>query len=114
MLRKAIAQGVALGDSIQRLILARQQDHVIGEIEADFIKRKIREGDVSAVNHVVVAVAANESGGMIWLDCQRPELKVFMSNAWFALAEGNRVDQPICSTVFGHILRPFGVKDIAG
>jgi hypothetical protein len=41
-----------------QLILAGQVNHVVGEVELHFVKRKVREGDLLRVDRVPIAVIA--------------------------------------------------------
>ena len=62
-------------------MLARQMDHVIGEIKRDLVERKIRELDVLGIDDIVVAVAADERCCPVLADFQRPDLELFGRNA---------------------------------
>ena len=59
---KARADNAGTGEPSERLILARQIDHVVREAERDFVEREIRVLDLLRVDDVVVAVVAGERG----------------------------------------------------
>jgi hypothetical protein len=57
-----------------RLVFARQQDDVVGEIERDFIQREVGECDPLGENDGAVAIVAREQGSVVG-DDQFPHLK---------------------------------------
>src|SRR6266849_5729711 len=58
-----------------RSVLARQVDHVVREVERDFIEREVGERDFLRENDVVIAVVAGECCGIVGTDDELPDLK---------------------------------------
>ena len=49
----------------RRSVFARQQDRVVSEIQADFLKRKIGERDRLGIDDIAVAVVTGEDAGVL-------------------------------------------------
>ena len=108
------AQGVALGGTGWRLILARQQDGLIGEVEADLVQREVGEFDLLGEHHAVITVVTGEGCGLVGRNGQAPNLEFFGGDGRLRLVEGDFVDQPVSSAMLSDILRALGIEDIAG
>lgn len=101
-----------MGGNCLRLILVRQKDGAVGEIEADFRKRKVGIFDLLGEHHAVIAVIASEDGGLVRINGKSPYLEFHGGNCWLGLAESDFINQPVGSAMLGDELRAFGIKDI--
>ena len=57
------------------LVFARQQNHAVGEVEADLVERKIRELDRLRIRDGAIAVFADERRGTIGFYGEFPDLE---------------------------------------
>lgn len=97
-----------------RLMLARQIDHVVGEVERDFVEREVRVLDFLRIHDVAVAVVACERGGSIRAYKELPELKLLGGNSLVVgLNEGDFVQEPIGSGGVRNVLRAVRKKHLA-
>ena len=98
-----------------RSILARQQDGVVAEIQADFLEREIRERNPLRANDVAVAVLASEDAGvLVEIDSKFPELEFLRRNGFFiALGQGDFVEKPISAAGIRDIFRAVSEEDAA-
>src|ERR1035441_2360310 len=62
------------------LVLPRQQDGVVGEVEGDALRREIGVFNRLAEDHVAVAVVAGQHRSLIGVHRELPDLKVFGCN----------------------------------
>src|SRR5208337_4225526 len=58
-------------------VLARQVDHVVREIQCDFIQRKIGVLDLLGERDVAVAIVARKRSGSVGTYGELPDLKFF-------------------------------------
>jgi len=94
-----------------QLILARQMDDVVGEVELHFVQREIGERDILRVNHVAVAIVTEDGSAVVRANLQLPDLKLFLSNAGFVLlSDGNDVEQPVGAALLGKELNAVSVE----
>jgi hypothetical protein len=86
-------------------------DYVVGEVERDGIEREIGVFDVFAEDGVAVSVTAGESGCVVGMDSQCPNLEFFGSD-FFVIGpnESNLVEEPVGSAVFSDVLCSVGVE----
>ena len=97
-----------------RLILARQMDHIVREIERDFIERKICELDVLGIDDVVIAIVANERRCPILAHGEFPDLEFFGGNALLMqLADRDGIQKPIGSAFVGQVLCTVCIGDVS-
>ncbi len=93
-------------------ILAGQVDDIVGEIELDGFEREIGVRDLFAKDHVAVAIVAGEGGGFVGPDGEVPNLELFGGDVLIVgLNQGDFVEKPVGSGVFGEILSAFGVEN---
>jgi len=98
----------------RRSVLARQVDYPVGEIQRDFIQRKIGVLNLLGEHDVAVAIIAGERSGSVGTYGEFPDLKFLGGNSLVAgLNDRDFVQKPIRSTVLGNVLRAVGVKNVA-
>ena len=96
------------------LVLARQVDHVVGEVEGNFIQRKVRELDFFREHDVAVAVIAGQRSGPVGTHGEFPDLKFLGGNSFVVrLNDRDFIEEPIRSAMLSQVLRAVGVKDVA-
>jgi hypothetical protein len=89
-------------------------DHIVREIERDFVERKIGELDVLGIDDVVIAVAAFQRRAAVLVDLKLPELELFAGNTFLVLlADRDRVEKLIGPAFVGHEFRAVGEGDVA-
>jgi hypothetical protein len=94
-------------------VLARQVDHVVGEIQFDLIQRKIRVLDLLGEHDVAVAIIASERSGSVGAYSELPDLKFLGGNSLVVgLNDCDFVQKPVCSTVLGNVLSAVGVENV--
>ena len=95
-------------------VLARQVDNVVGEIQRDFIQRKIRVLDLLGEHDVAVAIIAGERSGPVGAHGEFPDLKFLGGDSLVVgLNDRDFVEKPIRSAVLGNVLRAVGVENVA-
>jgi hypothetical protein len=95
-------------------ILARQVDHVVGEVKCDFIQRKIRVLDLFSEHDIPVSIVAPKRSGPVGMYGEFPDLK-FLGGDCLVVGLNDRdlVEKPIRPTVLGNVLGAVGVENIA-
>jgi hypothetical protein len=89
-------------------------DHVVREVQCDFVQRKIRVFDLLATHDVAVAIVAGERSGSVRTYSQLPDLKFLGGNSLVVrLNDRNFVQEPIRATVLGDVLHAVGVENVA-
>jgi len=89
-------------------------DHVVGEVQCDFIQRKIRVLDLLGEHDVAVAIVARQCSGSVWTYGEPPCLKFLGGNSLVVgLNDRDFVQKPIRPTVLGNVLRAVGVENVA-
>ena len=87
-------------------------DNVVSEVERDGIEREIGVLDFFAEDGVAVSVATGESGCLVGMNFQRPDLKFFGGDvSVVGLNESDLVEQPVGSAVFSDVLCAVGVEN---
>jgi hypothetical protein len=95
-------------------ILAWQVDNVVGEVQSEFIQRKIRVLDVLGEYDVAVAIVARKRSGLVRTYGEIPDLKFFGGNGLVVrLNDRDFVQKPIGSTMLGNVVRAVGVENVA-
>ena len=86
----------------------------MGEVQSDFIQRKIGVLNLLGERDVAVAIIAVERSGSVGTYSEFPDLK-FLGRDSLVVGLNDRdfVQKPIRSTVLGNVLRAVGVKNIA-
>src|ERR1700678_887010 len=98
----------------RRSVLARQVDYPVGEIQRDFIQRKIGVLNLFGEHDVAVAIIAGERTGSVGTYGELPDLKFLGGDSLVVgLNDRDFVQKPIRSAVLGNVLRAVGVKNIA-
>jgi hypothetical protein len=72
---------VALEQGINRSVLARQVDDVVGEVQRDFIQRKIQVLDLLGENDVAVAIVARQRSASVGMHGEFPHLKFLVGDS---------------------------------
>ena len=81
-------------------VLAGQMDHVVGEIQCDFIQREIGVLDLLGEHDVAVAIVAGERSGSVGTHGELPDLKFLGGNSLVVgLNDRDFVEKPIRPTV---------------
>jgi len=89
-------------------------DHVVSEIQCDFIQRKIGVLDVLGEHDVAVTIVARQRSGSVGMHGELPDLKFLGGNSpVVGLNDCDFVQKPIRAAVLGNVLRAVGVKNIA-
>ena len=89
-------------------------DYVVSEVERDGIQREIGVLDFFGEHSVAVSVSAGESGCVVGMNSQYPNLEFFGSDYFvIGLNESNLVEQPVGSAVFSDVLCSVGVENRA-
>ena len=95
-------------------VLAGQVDYVVGEVQRDFIQRKISVLDLFGEDDVAVAIIARKSSGSVGTYRELPDLKFLGGNSLvIRLNDRDFVQKPIRPTVLGNVLRAVSVENIA-
>ena len=95
-------------------MLARQVDHVIGEVERNLIERKICELDVLGVDDIVVAIVADERRSAILAYGEFPDLEFLGGNRFLmALTDCDGIEEPIRSAFVGQVLSAVSIGDVS-
>ena len=95
-------------------VLARQVDHVVGEIQRDFIQREICVLDRLGEDDIVVAIVARKRGGSVGMYGELPDLKILGGDGLVVrLDDSDFIQKPICTAVLGNVLRAVGVENVA-
>src|ERR1019366_7458865 len=89
-------------------------DHVVGEVQGDFIQRKIGVLDVLREHDVAVAIVARKRSGSVGTYGELPDLKFLGGDSLVVgLNDRDLVEKPIRSAVLGNMLRAVGVENVA-
>ena len=89
-------------------------DHVVGEIQCDFIQRKIGVLDLLGEHDIAVAIVARKRGASVGTHDELPDLKFFGGDSLVVgLNDRDFVQKPIRPTVLGNVLRAVGVENVA-
>src|ERR1700678_2586881 len=98
----------------RRSVLARQVDYPVGEIQRDFIQRKIGVLNLFGEHDIAVAIVARERSGSVGTYGEFPDLKFLGGNSLVVgLNDRDLVQKPICSTVLGNVLCAVSVENVA-
>ena len=93
-------------------MFAGQIDRAVGEEQRDLIQRKISEAQFLAVERVVVPVCADQHGGVIGADFERPDLKLGLGQRLVVgLDDGDFVQEPVRASVVGNVSSAVCVDD---
>lgn len=95
-------------------VLAWQQQHVVGEVEGDFLEREIGERDVLGDQQVPVSIGGTCRGGAVGPHGKLPDDEVFTIDFWVIRPRRHEVDQPVGTGCLGEVLHAFGVGEAAG
>jgi hypothetical protein len=86
-------------------------DHIVGEVQSDFIQRKIGVLDLLGEHDVAVAIVTRKRSGSIGPYGELPDLKFLRGDSLVVgLDGGDFVQKPIRPTVLGNVLRAVGVE----
>ena len=95
-------------------VLAWQMDHVVSEIQRDFIQREIGVLDLLGEHDVAISIVARKRSGSVGTYGELPDLKFLGGDSLVVgLNDRDFVQKPIRSAVLGNVLRAVGVKNIA-
>ena len=96
------------------LILTGEQDHVVGEIELDFLQREVRVFKCFGEDDIVIAVFTAQDAGGIRVDGEFPQMKRFDGGSHIVkLRKSVPVQQPIGSAMIVHIFCAVCIENIA-
>jgi hypothetical protein len=102
------ARGCAHGSG-----LARQVNHVVGEVKCDLIQRKVGVLDLLGEHDIAVAIVARKCGGSVGTYGEFPDLKFLGSNSLEGLNDRDFVEKPIRSSVLANVLRAVDAENVA-
>ncbi len=89
-------------------------DHVVGEIQRDFIQREIGVLDRLGEHDIGVAIVARKRGGSVGMHREFPDLKFFGGDTLVVgLNDRNLVQKPVCPAVLGNVSGAVGVENVA-
>src|ERR1700687_6436358 len=95
-------------------VLAWQMDHVVSEIQRDFIQREIGVLDLLGEHDVAIAIVARKRSGSVGTYGEVPDLKFLGGDSLVVgLNDRDFVQKTLRSAVLGDVLRAVGVKNIA-
>ncbi len=95
-------------------VLARQVDHVVSEIQRDFIQREIGVLDLLGVHDIAVAIVARQRGAPVGTHGEFPCLKLLGGDSLVVgLDDRDFVQKPVRPAVLGNVLRAVGVENVA-
>src|ERR1017187_7023950 len=95
-------------------VLAWQMDHVVSEIQRDFIQREIGVLNLLGEHDVAVAIIARKRSGSVGTYGEFPDLKFLGGNSLVVgLNDRDFVQKPIRSTVLGNMLCAVGIENVA-
>ena len=87
---------------------------IVGEVQGDFIQRKIGVLDFLGEHDVAVAIVARKRSGSVGMYGELPDLKFLRGDVLvIRLNDRNLIEKPIRSTVLGNVLRAVGVENVA-
>ena len=89
-------------------VFAGQQEHAVGEVESDFLKREIGPGDVPAQQLDAIAVVCDQLGRLIGVDPELPGDERFAAQARVHSSPRHIVDQPEGIRLLGEKMYAFG------
>jgi hypothetical protein len=88
-------------------------DHVVGEVECDFIQREVGVLNCLAEHDVAVAIVARERSGSVEMYGELPDLKFLRGDSLVVgLNDSDFIQKPIRSAVLGNVLRAVGVENV--
>ena len=88
-------------------------DDVVGEIQCDFIQRKISVLDLFCEHDVPVAIIAGKPSGAVAMYGELPDLKFLCGNSLvIGLNDRDFVQKPIRTAVLSNVLRTVGVVNV--
>jgi hypothetical protein len=88
-------------------------DHVVREVQCDFVQRKIRALDLLGTHDVAVAIIAGERSGSVGAYGQLPDLEFLGGDSLVVeLNDRDFVQEPICATVLCDVLHAVCVEDV--
>jgi hypothetical protein len=77
-------------------------DHVVGEVQCDFIQRKIGVLDLLGEHDVAVAIVARKRSGSVGMYGELPDLKFLRGDSLVVgLNDSDFIQKPIRSAVLG-------------
>ena len=89
-------------------------DHIVGEVQRDFIQRKIGALDLLGEHDIAVAIVARKRSGSIGTHGELPDLKFLCGDSLVVgLNDSDFIQKPIRSAVLGNVLRAVGVENVA-
>src|ERR1017187_3748227 len=89
-------------------------DHIVGEVQGDFIQRKIGVLDLLGKHDVAVAIVARKRSGSVGTYGELPDLQFLGGDGLVVgLNDSDFNQKPICSAVLGNVLRAVGVENVA-
>jgi hypothetical protein len=89
-------------------------DHVVGEVQRDFIQRKIGVLDLLGEHDVTVAIVARQRSSSIETYGELPDLKFLGGDSLVVrLNDRDFVQKPIRPAVLGNVLHAVGVENVA-
>src|ERR1700687_4370138 len=96
-----------------RLILARQQDRVVGEVEADFVEWEVGKFDRLGEHDAIVPVIARQDAIVSGeIDAEFPDLEFLRRDSRNGLPEGDLVDQPVGARGVEDVFDAVGENDL--
>ena len=89
-------------------------DHVVGEVQGDFIQWKIGVLDFLGEHDVAVAIVARKRSGSVGMYGELPDLKFLGGDSLVVGLYGSDfIQKPIRPAVLGNMLRAVGVENVA-
>jgi|ERR1700674_5895610 hypothetical protein len=89
-------------------------DHIVGEVQGDFIQQKISVLDLLGEHDVAVAIVTRKRSGSIGPYGELPDLKFLRGDSLVVgLNDSDVIPKPIRSAVLGNVLRAVGVENVA-
>jgi hypothetical protein len=89
-------------------------DYPVGEIQRDFIQRKIGVLDLVGRRDIAVAIVARKRGGLVGMYGEFPDLKFLGGNSLVVgLNDRDFVQKPIRAVVLGNVPRAVGGENVA-
>ena len=89
-------------------------DYLVGEVQCDFIQRKIRVLDLLGEYDLAIAIVARKRSGSVGTYGEFPDLKFLGGNRLVVgLNDRDFVEKPIRAAVLGNVLRAVGVENVA-
>jgi hypothetical protein len=89
-------------------------DHLVREVQRNFVQGEIRVLDLLGTHDVAVAIIAGERSASVGTYGQLPDLTFLGGDGLVVgLSDRNFVQEPMCATVLGDVLHAFGVENVA-